>query len=147
MNDPDRLLTVAEAAERLGITSDALRAKIRRGTVEAQRDNRGRWRVRLSDAAATVDERPSRPSTPTPDAVSDDPRLALALAERDLYRARADAALKDLLADHTRLIEALEAHVEDLRTQLATAEERRQLLEAELMSFLRKPWWRRLFGR
>jgi hypothetical protein len=41
--------SLAEAAHRLGITTEALRARVKRKSLEGYRDNRGRWRVRLPD--------------------------------------------------------------------------------------------------
>jgi chromosome segregation ATPase len=40
---------LAEVAERLGTTTEAVRARVKRGSLEGFRDNHGRWRVRLPD--------------------------------------------------------------------------------------------------
>lgn len=51
--DIDRL-PVAEAAKRLGISNDALRKRIKRGSVDAQQDGAGQWWVLLpADATRT----------------------------------------------------------------------------------------------
>ena len=47
--DPARTVDVLEAGKALGITPDAVRAKLRRRTLEGFRDNHGRWRVVLPD--------------------------------------------------------------------------------------------------
>jgi hypothetical protein len=39
--------SLAEAAHRLGVTTEAMRARVKRKSLEGYRDNRGRWRVRL----------------------------------------------------------------------------------------------------
>jgi hypothetical protein len=40
---------VLEAARRLGITPDAVRARLRRGSLEGYRDNTGNWRIVSND--------------------------------------------------------------------------------------------------
>jgi hypothetical protein len=42
-------IDVLEAARRLGVTPDAVRAKLRRGTLEGYRDNSGNWRIVSND--------------------------------------------------------------------------------------------------
>ena len=51
-------LSLPEAARRLDTTTEALRARLRRKSVEGFRDNRGRWRVLLPDDL-TTDQTPS----------------------------------------------------------------------------------------
>jgi hypothetical protein len=41
----ERVLPLSEAAEAMGITKEALRKRIKRGTVEAAKDAEGNWRV------------------------------------------------------------------------------------------------------
>src|SRR5215204_1585069 len=55
--DPGRRLTVAQAADQLGISVDAMRARVKRGTVATEREG-GRVYVLLDAAqdAAKVDE-------------------------------------------------------------------------------------------
>jgi hypothetical protein len=45
-------IDVLEAARRLGVTPDAVRAKLRRGTLEGYRDNSGNWRIVSNDTTA-----------------------------------------------------------------------------------------------
>jgi hypothetical protein len=40
-------IDVLEAARRLGITPDAVRARLRRGSIEGYRDNTGNWRTNM----------------------------------------------------------------------------------------------------
>jgi hypothetical protein len=96
-------IDVLEAARRLGVTPDAVRAKLRRGTLEGYRDNSGNWRIVSSDTTADT----TRDTTPEPvrhdtdttrhDVVSPDlARLLKALVER-------------IEADHVRLIKERDA--------------------------------------
>ena len=50
MDDTGELLPLAEAADRLGLSAEALRKRIKRGTAEGHKDESGRWYVRVPDA-------------------------------------------------------------------------------------------------
>ena len=50
MSDPSNLYLLTEAAERTGLTVDALRKRIRRGRLETVKGNDGLVRVRLTAA-------------------------------------------------------------------------------------------------
>jgi hypothetical protein len=82
-DDPEGLVTLAEAARRLRRDPEGLRALIRRGKLTAKRGNDGRLLVRLADLPAGV-------PNPVEDELRD--RLAQAEADRDRWRqtARAD---------------------------------------------------------
>jgi hypothetical protein len=47
-------IDVLEAARRLGVTPDAVRARLRRGTLEGYRDNSGNWRIVSSDTTVSA---------------------------------------------------------------------------------------------
>src|SRR5918997_3080596 len=50
--DADTLrLSIADAAARLGISTDTVRRKLKRGQLRAQRDNHGQWWVEVSGEA------------------------------------------------------------------------------------------------
>jgi chromosome segregation ATPase len=107
MTDPpdrtsdSRGVDVQDAARILGLSTDAVRAKLRRGTLEGYRDNRGNWRVILPDRM-----RPDTDSQPT-------------VEPQDADRTRQDVedALRDHLADIQNQLE---------RTQQELAAERQQ---------------------
>jgi len=95
-------IDVLEAARRLGLTPDAVRARLRRGTLEGYRDNSGSWRIVSSDTTP----RPPRHDTDTTrhDVVS--PDLArLLIEERDATRAETQEAR----ADQVRMFDELRA--------------------------------------
>ena len=78
-------IDVLEAARRLGVTPDAVRAKLRRGTLEGYRDNSGNWRIVSTDTTVDTTSEPPRHDTDTTrhDVVSPDlARLLRALLER-----------------------------------------------------------------
>ena len=58
-HDMAQTIDVLEAARRLGITPDAVRARLRRGTLEGYRDNSGNWRIVSDDT--TTDTTPEAP--------------------------------------------------------------------------------------
>src|SRR3954452_25146915 len=85
-------LSVADAAARLGISTDTVRRKLKRGQLQAKRDNQGQWWIEVP-----ADAKPAEPSTTVEfahrlrvDAVASDsawPRLdgcaATATSQRD----------------------------------------------------------------
>lgn len=98
---------IAEAARQLGVSVDAIRRRIRKGDLPAQRDNRGQWWLELADDAA-----------PGPAQASMQDRLApLGLVPPQ----PSDMALAD----------ALRAQVADLVERLDRTEHRLSDMEAE----------------
>src|SRR5215217_2558945 len=93
----DKLYLLSEAAERSGATVEAIRQRIRRGTLHAIKGNDGRVRVKLTDAdiAALTAARPSERPSGQPDEDSSAIKVlevyVNALRE-DLARERADHA-------------------------------------------------------
>jgi excisionase family DNA binding protein len=158
-----RRLTVTEAAEVLGISGDAVRSRIKRGTLETVREG-GRVWVVLGDT-----DRPTAQAQPTRAPGED--RLYQEMQERIRYleeqveeereaRRRADTLLARLM---DRLPE-LEAPSETLQAPETTAQEpegaepRPNAQDAQEhdtgplrewtsdVEARRRPWWRRMFG-
>lgn len=127
----DRLsVSVAEAAQILQTTPDAIRAKLRRGTLPGHRDSKGRW---LVDLPTTVD----RPSTTVGDGrpTADEPPPT---ADRP---SSTDAALVDQLRSEVAFLRSqLQARDEEIRRTHVLAQQMVQLTD-------RRPWWRWLFLR
>jgi hypothetical protein len=111
-------LPLGEAAQRLGITVDALRSKVRRRLVDHRKGNDGRIMVAVAGEAPT------------------DQRL-VEVAEVERWREVAHRAeVAQARAETER-----DAAREQLDRELA----RVARLEEELRE-LRRPWWRRLIG-
>jgi hypothetical protein len=138
-------LPLFEAAQRMGKSTEAVRALIRRGRIEAVRGNDGRLLVAVPSELVRADNRTGPNERP------DDDLLARALVEReealvelDHQRERAHeaelvaASVKAELAVRVELMDALKA-------ELAAREERLAELKAELAE-ARRPWWRRWIG-
>lgn len=145
MNDDRAAVWVplGEAARRLGISVDAVRARVRRGLVESRRGNDGKVSVLVVAQAATeqppVDEEAS-------------PRLRLDLdearAEADHWRQRTHEA--ELVAaraeEQVRAAQAVaSADVATARAEIAAKDELIGALKHEL-DWRRRSWWARWFG-
>jgi len=58
--DDNKTLTVKQAADRLGISKDAVRKRLERGTLAGEKDKSGRWQVFLSSHKSDQSEFVSR---------------------------------------------------------------------------------------
>lgn len=99
---PTRTVTVAEAARALDISSEAVRMRLRRKSLDGFRDDGGHWRVRL----------PTTQNVTEPIAV-DDSSDAAATAPGGRH---ADE-VADLRAERDRLLGMLEASLAERRDQ------------------------------
>jgi DNA repair exonuclease SbcCD ATPase subunit len=121
-HDMAETIDVLEAARRLGVAPDAVRARLRRGTIEGYRGNSGNWRIVSNDTtvSATSDTmlEPSRHDAMSPDLArlltalverieTDQARLIeeRLIEERDIARAEAQEAR----ADQVRMFDELRA--------------------------------------
>ena len=132
-------LTLIEAGQALGISPDAVRMRIKRGSMQGEKDAEGRWLVWV-DAEQAAAEREAE-------------REPGAAGERELEHEERE--LRELAAR----IEALEARLEELRGErdflrrqvenltfaqgmAAQAQAQKALPNPE-----RRSWWARLWGR
>jgi chromosome segregation ATPase len=159
-------IDVLEAARRLGVTPDAVRARLRRGTLEGYRDNSGNWRVVLNDTTTdtTLDATANTPDQSRLLAAMEDHietlkgllaaevgRTQAAWDEAQEARAEADSAKADqvrMARDVANMFDELRAladhhaklHADRARLQAELEKERAELARA------RRSWWRRLLG-
>jgi excisionase family DNA binding protein len=126
-------LTVHDAARRLGISEDAVRMRVKRGTLRSERED-GRLYV-LLDADPTTD--------PTD-------RTDLLIAElQDRVRSLEEANRENrrIIAALTSRIPALEAPRESpVPTEEASEGARPHPGTEEPQEGTQRPWWRRMFG-
>jgi hypothetical protein len=125
-------LPLAEAAVRLGKSTEAVRSMVRRGRLSAVKGNDGRLLVAVPPELAAADDRPGPGERPVDD------QLARLLTERDEALLEADH-LRELLRD------AQVARAEARARREAEAAAKDELI-AELKALLaeaRRPWWRR----
>ncbi|MDR1309475.1 MAG: helix-turn-helix domain-containing protein [Deltaproteobacteria bacterium] len=68
MDDPDKVLTVGEAAKLLGVGPKTLSAMVRAGKVPGFRiGDRGYWRIRRRDIDKLMDPQKGQKASPGPD--------------------------------------------------------------------------------
>ena len=141
-------LTIDQAAAELGLSREAVRHRVRRGTLAGERVN-GQWRVHIGRP------RPARrPTTERPDERPAAEREIVRLEELvGVLKAEAGELRGELGWFRQRLEEAETAQAEMRRLLLAHAPGTRALAGPETppephtaTPARRRPWWRRLFG-
>lgn len=143
-------LPLNEAARRLNLSTEAVRARIRRGQIESRRGNDGRLTV-LVDVQPESEQRSASPN-------SDETILRL---RAEIDEARADADHWRGLAEERgeRAIRAEERAEAARAVATADVEAARRVAEAEIaakqelieelkamLAEARRPWWRRWRG-
>jgi hypothetical protein len=148
-----RRLTVPQAAEALGVTVDAVRGRIRRGKLKAERDNAGTVYVWVE--ASPQDRRgPSatsqRPSSDQAGRI-EDLREEVAYLREQLQQANErDRENRRIIAALTSRIPAIEAPAEARESPQTVGDEpergepRPNAPGAQ--EGVQRPWWRRMFG-
>jgi excisionase family DNA binding protein len=131
-------LTVAEAAEALGVSPSAVRKRVERGTLAADKDGDGRLFVYL-------DPTETRRETPRDTSRDRDSRDELVEELREQNRfLRAELERKDaILMSLTQRVPELEPASEP-RESPETASGPAE--GVEVPGEERRPWWRRMFG-
>jgi hypothetical protein len=145
---PKHRTTVAQAAEILGISAEAVRGRIRRGTLPVEREG--------GTVHVLLDERmQNRTTADQPRTTGDQPddRTDLLISElQDRVRSLEEANRENrrIIAALTSRIPAIEAPPGDSRSP-ETAEEQQGRGEphsatGEAQEGVQRPWWRRMFG-
>ena len=140
-NDPRRRRTVAQAADQLGISVDAMRARVKRGTVATEREG-GRVYVLLDTAQDTAQDAPHTDRTA---------ELIATLQEQLQAERQAHAEARRIIAGLVERIPQLEAPP-DATGSPQTGEEQQGRGEQPRpdapgpQEGAQRPWWRRVFG-
>jgi excisionase family DNA binding protein len=146
-SDLDRL-TVAQAADVLGISQDAVRKRIARGTIPHDRDESGRVYVYLP-ASKTVHK--TGQDTEQDDATKTVQDAYIRSLEDQIAFLRREVERKDaILLRMAESIPQLEAP-QERRESPETVEEEPERAEprsgtSEAQEGVQRPWWRRMFG-
>jgi hypothetical protein len=145
-NPTNQRVTVPEAAEQLGITAEAVRMRIKRGTLRSEREA-GRVFVLLGQGQPT--EQPTdRPDEPN--ALMSQMQGRIDSLERQLEEAaERDRENRRIIVALTSRIPAIEAPSEP-REPPQTVEEERERVEPRsatggAQDSVHRPWWRRMF--
>ena len=151
-----RRLTVDQAATALGITADAVRSRIKRGTLAAERSEEGRvWVLLDSDRPSTSRDQPiDRPSESN--ALISEMRSRIESLEHQLEQAN------ERDRENRRIIAALTSRIPELEAPADSAPEPRGSPETASAPPDRggpseaapgaqeavrpRSWWRRMFG-
>lgn len=138
-----RRLDVKEAAEVLGISSEGVRKRIKRGTLESEKDSDGKVYVWLDDGRTSPDER----SDGDKDALVQALRDQVDMLQGEVAAWREEARRKDhLLAASLERIPAIGEAPPEARDASETAPEGEEGEEAPLEQEKPVSWWRRWFG-
>jgi len=137
---------VAEAAEVLGISAEAVRGRIRRGTLRVEREDR-RVYVLLEGEAQdrTTGDRP-RTTGDQPDDRTD--LLIAELQDRVRSLEEANSENRRIIAALTSRIPAIEAPPDEPGSPETAADEPGRVTPPSgPQRPAERPWWRRMFGR
>ena len=136
---PIRRTTVSEAAEILGISAEAVRGRIRRGTLPVEREG-GTVYVLVPQDRTTADQHRTTADQPND-------RTDVLIAElQDRVR-----SLEEANRENRRIIAALTSRIPAIEAP-ETVEEAPEGAEPhpgteEPQVGVHRPWWRRVFGR
>jgi hypothetical protein len=147
----NRRLTVQEAASVLGITVDAVRGRIKRGSLESGKGDDGTVYVLVGEDEQAIDQPDGQPKL-----VADQSQLVEHMQDQIDYLRRQlavwqeEARRKDhIIAALTERIPAIEAPTADMpsepRGSATEATQGPEGVEAPLKAE-RRSWWRKLFG-
>ena len=151
-----RRLTVQDAAEVLGTSVDAVRMRVRRGSLKSEKDPDGRVHVWVNvDASETKPRLDGEPSVLISAKDETIRVLSEQLESEREARRRADTIIVQLTQANAALaarVPELEAPQEEPSEAAETVEERPQRAEprpapGEAQEGVQRPWWRRVLGR
>jgi hypothetical protein len=148
----DRALTVAQAADALGISQDAVRKRIRRDTIQSEKDETGRVYVYVPASETvhkTVQDTGKPPSDSTALISSKDETIATLREQLEAER-QAHAEARRIIAGLVERIPAIEAPSEPQESPGKVEEEpqraKPQPEASGAQESTQRPWWRRLLG-
>jgi len=128
-NSPD-LVDIQEAAKVLDVSVEALRKRITRGKVEAEKRD-GHWFIRLADSVQTGPDQDQTLGRQGPDNAVDGAELALAAMESRIASLEAQLATKD--AQTEAQLAAKDNQIGELHRLLA---------QTALNAAPVRPWWK-----
>jgi predicted ArsR family transcriptional regulator len=145
---PKRRTTVAEAAEILGISAEAVRGRIRRKTLPVEREGGAVYVLLEGEPQGRTTADQSRTTADQPDDRTD--ALIAELQDRVRSLEEANRENRRIIAALTSRIPAIEAPSEP-PGRPETAEEEPERAESRpatraAQEGAQRPWWRRMFG-
>ena len=134
----ERTLEIGEAARILGISTEAVRKRIKRGSLKAQKNGDGQWLVILDEARLAAAR----------DNGGDGVQADAASATTTLNLVRSSAAIEETLRDEVDVLRDevtfLREEISRLDTIIMSLTQNIKMLEAPRPAQARMSWWHRL---
>ncbi len=157
MSDQPKLYTLAEASQLTGLSTEALRLRIKRGKLAAERGNDGHPRVRLTSAdledfRRQLDQQKSTLTRQSADITNTIKTLETAVGALREQSSRERAALEAEVAAQRERAERAEAERDAARAEREAAKVAAAAAEGEAkglreaLAEARRPFWRRWVG-
>ncbi|MDM7999377.1 MAG: hypothetical protein QUS33_05085 [Dehalococcoidia bacterium] len=135
----ERTLEIGEAARILGISTEAVRKRIKRGSLKAQKNVDGQWLVILDESRLAAGHRDNGGDSVQADAAG---------VAATMNLVRSSAAIEEALRDEVDIlrdeIAFLRDEVSRLEAIIAGLTQNIKMLEAPRQTQLRTSWWQRL---
>jgi hypothetical protein len=135
----ERTLEIGEAARILGISTEAVRKRIKRGSLKAQKNGDGQWLVILDE---------SRLAAVARDNGGDSVQVDASGVATTLNLVRSSAAIEETLRDEVDVlrdeVSFLREEISRLDTIIMSLTQNVKMLEAPRQAQPRMSWWHRL---
>jgi len=135
----ERTLEIGEAARILGISTEAVRKRIKRGSLRAQKNGDGQWLVILDESRLAAGHR---------DNGRDGVQADAAGVAATLNLVRSSAAIEEALRDEVDVlrdeVSFLREEISRLDTIIMSLTQNIKMLEAPRQAQPRMSWWHRL---
>lgn len=131
----EKTIEIGDAARALGISTEAVRKRIKRGSLKARKNADGQWQVIVDEERMAALDREYGPEVTPVDA---------AAAAASLSLVRTSAAIEEALRDE---IAFLRDQVSCLQTVILNLTQHVRLPEAPRQEQARPRWWQRLKAR
>jgi len=135
----EQTLEIGDAARVLGISTEAVRKRIKRGSLKAQKNGDGQWQVILDEERLASLHREFGPEATPVDPASVAASLSLVRSSAAIEEALRDEV--DVLRDE---ITFLREEVSQLQTVILSLTQHIKLLEAPRPESGHLSWWQRL---
>lgn len=149
---PTHRMTIPDAARALGLTSEAVRGRVKRGTLPSERADDGTVYVLVEGDQVATDHQPTADPPRDQSELVDELRDRIESLERQLEDANTrDRENRRLLAAALERMPELESHEQregrDRSDPGDAQEDHSSEPSPEAHSGSQRPWWRRWFGK
>jgi excisionase family DNA binding protein len=146
-NQSGQRLSVDEAARTLGLSVDAVRKRVQRGTIPYEKDPAGRVTIILDSVEALQDKIRDTPGPQTDRLLEAKDETIEELRSRVRYLEEESRRKDHLLAAALERIPAIEAPSDTAEPRSSTEEQQEPTSQAQASpQEEQRSWWRRMFG-